>query len=216
MRVGKINGLWQPLRDTTREVRNRLRPPATVSLHYTMTATDEWGNPTERTRRYKAHSWTKQAAQILNMIGVGGDGITNENVKETDATFTLVAENALVLSKGAIDVNTSGIQCGTGVGAESSDNFVLGTLIANGSGANQLVYAAGQGFTPVQGITGGWRVVAERNVQNNSGASITVTEIGWVWSVTVFFLVVRDVLAVSETITNKTGRIIQYQIDFMN
>lgn len=216
MRIGKVNGLWQPLVETGREIKNRLRPASNIGLHLCITACDEFGNPTEKTRRYKSHSWTKQAAQMFNMIFLGPT--SSENLKETDATFTTLALTGDISCQSAIDVVTFGVVLGTGSGAESADNFQLTTPIAAGIAAGQLTYSTNIGTIPPVGIVGGHRTTLERITNNESGGSIVVTEVGLVWSnpATVFWMGIRDLLAVSETITHKTGRIWQYQFDFMN
>jgi hypothetical protein len=206
----RASGLYAPLRDA-------VRPPSRVELHYTITPIDQWGNPIGRTKRRKAHSWTKQAAHAFNAFvwGINSGAV----VKETDATLdTLgVTDNGSVAA--AVGILTSGIVVGTGAAAESSDDFVLTTPVAHGVGAGQLSYSAETLFTPPASITGGYRCRTSRQVDNASGGSIVVTEIAlYMQEITALttFCIIRDVLVTAETITNLTGRVIEYQADFLN
>ena len=206
----RLSGLYAPVAEA-------LRPASRLEIHYTITPIDLDGNVTGHTKRRKAHSWTKQAAQIFNVRM--WNNVTAETVKETDATTSSLDETIDVHAIGAIAVATHGILVGTGSTAESKDDYVLATPVAEGSGAGQLNHSPTTTFAPVSSITGGYRCLVQRDFTNASGGTIVVAEIGLVMantSNTLFFLVIRDVLSSTESILTATGRRIEYQADFLN
>ena len=80
---------------------------------------------------------------------------------------------------GTLGLSTRGIVVGRGAGAESFESNVLTTPIAQGSGANQLHFQA-QAATTVAYTAGTltWAATLKRIMNNNSAASIDVTETG--------------------------------------
>lgn len=90
-----------------------------------------------------------------------------------------------------------GIMVGRGTTAESFDCFTLTTPIANGSGTNQLAFQAQSATTAA--YTAGtltWDATLKRVMNNNSSASISITETGLgLYTGSGNFLVSRDLLA---------------------
>ena len=79
--------------------------------------------------------------------------------------------------QGGIGSITNGIVVGTGTGAESFEDYALGTIVANGTGAGQLSYAAQE--TTTAAYTAGtktWASTLIRYMNNNSGGAIVVGE----------------------------------------
>jgi hypothetical protein len=72
---------------------------------------------------------------------------------------------------------TFGIVVGTGTSPVSMMDFRLASLIAHGVGAGKLVYGS-VGFTPIEIIGNMIRFQITRLLTNNSGADITVNEVG--------------------------------------
>lgn len=73
-----------------------------------------------------------------------------------------------------------GIVVGSGNTAESFGSYALTSKIANGTGAGQLSYAAGEAFDLTWSSgTREFSLLARRYFNNNSGAAIDVNEVGW-------------------------------------
>lgn len=72
--------------------------------------------------------------------------------------------------------DTFGILVGTGVGAESNTNYVIGTQIAHGTGGGELEYQ-GTAFTEPYVIGGNVDGQIRRSFHNDSGGPITIEEI---------------------------------------
>ena len=79
-------------------------------------------------------------------------------------------------------VDTHGILVGSGVAAESFEDYALQTLIPNGTTAGKLSYVASE--APVYSYdapTKNWTAEFKRYFNNNSGADITVNEVALVY-----------------------------------
>ena len=202
----RLSGLYAPIQD-------HLRPASRLELHYTITPVDLSTGRLGHTMRRRAHSWTLQAASLFDLAMLGSANIT---IKETDATSTTetaAISPTVVAIAGAL---TSGIVVGTGTGAESPTDFVIGTVVAEGVGAGQLSYSAMTTFAPPSAISGGYRCRVSRQVDNTSGGTIVVTEIALYFITSVTYCGIRDLLATSQSILTNTGRVIEYQMDFLN
>ncbi len=79
-------------------------------------------------------------------------------------------------------VDTQGILVGSGVAAETFEDYALQTLIPNGTTVGKLSYVASE--TPVYSYdapTKKWTAEFKRYFNNNSGADITVNEVALVY-----------------------------------
>lgn len=80
---------------------------------------------------------------------------------------------------GGLGDTTQGIVVGTDTGAEDFNDYALGTLVAHGTGAGQLSYAAQEATT--RAYTAGtltWAGTLIRYLNNNSGGAIVIGEVG--------------------------------------
>lgn len=73
--------------------------------------------------------------------------------------------------------NTKGIVVGTGSTAVTNTDYKLETKIAHGSGGGQLLYSSMSWSEPCE-VGAELRMVAARSLTNNSGALITILEVG--------------------------------------
>ena len=129
--------------------------------------------------------------------------------------------------------STYGLVVGTGTATPTPNDYALGNQIVNGTGSGQLVYGAHQfsptpqtigssnnvtssstptsGLLPVSGNTTSWQI--QRTFQNQSGASITVSEVG-LYSNTIngVALMVHDLLSSPITVPNNAVLTIVYTI----
>ncbi|MDY6862919.1 MAG: hypothetical protein SV062_08020 [Thermodesulfobacteriota bacterium] len=160
----------------------------------------------------KCHSWTKQMAQVL-MVQMGNIELTD--VKDTGNTERTVRQYSQNFWIEAPATNTDyGVLAGTGTTASTISDYVMETLIAEGAGAGQLNYGATTVGAVNSDATSAWFTVS-RELTNNSGGDITVTEIGMVaraMGTPYYILIARDKLDSSETITNGTSKTITYTI----
>lgn len=179
----------------------------------------------EESRISECNSWLKQWVEIISlMMSVGQTSQTTAGVVDTaDASQTIEAlerPNVWIgphLNSLAAD-NTFGIQVGTGTGAVNRDDNKLFPLIAEGAAATQLNYLATI-FSAKIAISGGYRFTISRQVNNNSGGTITVEEIGMAaltrisGPATANFLILRDL--VTEAIPDTESRVFRYHLDFI-
>jgi len=137
------------------------------------------------------------------------------------------------------DINDSnndssyGIVVGTGTATPTPNDYNLERQIVNGTGSEQLVYGAHtinptpqqigsadyytttttptSGLLPVSGNTTSWQI--SRTFQNQSGASITVSEVGILTNTyNGFALIIHDLLSSPITIPNNGVMSILYTI----
>jgi hypothetical protein len=190
--------------------------------------TDRNGKVVHNTKQ-RSHSWTRNAFNLIasyllgiNAIGAWGDGtgtpikITSNSVISGNtlaalcrATITTsgYSEDPQETGKAYIAAsgdNTHGIVIGIGAGVESFDDYTLSSICAEGSGANQLHYVLEE--QPVLSWDAGTRTLTithKRYLNNNSSATITVTEVGIIANGAAAggsgrkFLTARDVLSPS-------------------
>jgi len=131
-------------------------------------------------------------------------------------------DQILDMNDGAND-STYGIVVGTGTATPTPNDYVLGNQIVNGTGSEQLVYSAHtinptpqtigtsenittsatptSGLLPVSGNTTSWQV--SRQFTNQSGASITVSEVGiYMNTINGVTMIVHDLLSSPVTVPN--------------
>ena len=129
---------------------------------------------------------------------------------------TIYFSNYLFCTNASSGDASYGLQVGTGTTANSTSTYALASQIANGTGSGQLSY----GSHSYNWATGATSTTVARPFSNNSGASITVAEVGLVWKSggTSFstdgndFIMIRDVLSSSVTIANGGSTTFQYTI----
>lgn len=144
-----------------------------------------------RERRQPSHSWVRwlynhMFTQVGCIAIAGADGL---NLVKTDgADLSNPGGNLYTYRPGAgtypaegleapMGEDTYGIVVGTGSVAESFEDHALGSKIANGTGAGQLSHIAAEDYA-VSTVGTTWSVEHARYFNNNSGAAITVNEVG--------------------------------------
>jgi hypothetical protein len=165
----------------------------------------------------KRKTINKRANSLVNgfidLLSVQMRQTSATTVKDiSGASGLTVAANSTNLKSLAAgsDATNIGIVCGTTDTAVSTGDFCLGGLILNGNGSNQLAYESMSYTTPA--TSGSSRsFTISRNVINNSGADINVSEVGLHASggaVPYYVLIERTLI--SFTVTNGTSAIITY------
>ncbi len=115
---------------------------------------------------------------------------------------------------GGAGSDVTGIVVGTGSGAESFDSIDLATRVSNGTTSGKLSYVA-QNATTVAYTSGTktWEATLLRILNNNSGGTITITEVGIMSSA--YALVCRDLLSSSVAVANGGQITVTYTISLV-
>jgi len=115
-------------------------------------------------------------------------------VIDTGGTSRTVGTSGLLAANGAVNTSTKGIRIGTGSTAVDIADNKLVTEIVTGLGSGQMVHQAQSNPTAVTTADPDVTFVINRNFNNNSGASITVSETAIYCITSSFtFCIVRDV-----------------------
>jgi len=167
-------------------------------------------------RRYRSRSFV---IGFLNVIftNLSGQGVTNTSTNGT--RYTANIEDEINVNDSSNDDNY-GIQIGTGTTTPSIVDSRLSSLITNGTGAGQMQYGGVNitgAVTNTSNNTG--YITVTRTFTNNSGASITVSEVGLVaWSgnsgteTNQYYLIIHDLLPTPITVPNGSSLSISYEI----
>jgi len=167
-------------------------------------------------RRYRSRSFV---IGFLNVIfsNLSGQGVTNINTSGTQYTTTY--GDSIYINDSSND-NSYGIQIGTGTTTPSIVDSRLSALITNGTGAGQMQYGGVNvtgAVTNTSNNTG--YITVTRTFTNNSGASITVSEVGLVawagnWNGVSgqYYLIIHDLLPTPITVPNGSSLSISYEI----
>lgn len=174
-------------------------------------------------RRFKSHSYLAQFIRMVRGIQYHTYGITNNgntsvvDITGTSRTYpydTYLYSSGMALNCGA-GSSEYGIVVGTGTNPNSTTTYALQSIIAHGTGAGQLSYGS-HTFEDI--ITSGsdvfFRII--RTFTNNSGASITVNEVGlYVKAVDSsnnarVFCIARDLIPDGQVVPNGATLTIRY------
>lgn len=101
---------------------------------------------------------------------------------------------------------------GTGATPVTISDYALDSMIADGSGAGQMVHGFSAVSMPTTPVSGTRSNTIERAFTNNSGSQITVAEIGLTVRVISTYLVIRDVLVIPEPVNDSSGLSLTYDI----
>jgi len=167
-------------------------------------------------RRYRSRSFV---IGFLNVIftNLSGQGVTNTNT--SGSQYTVKQPDSILVNDGSND-NSYGIQIGTGTTTPAITDTRLSSLITNGTGAGQMQYGGVNvtgAVTNTSNNTG--YITVTRTFTNNSGASITVSEIGLVaWASSYnfgsqqYYLIIHDLLPTPITVPNGSSLSISYEV----
>ena len=161
-------------------------------------------------RRYRSRSFVANFINAL-YIDVSGQRITLVN---TGGGTTSVPSGFAMSVTDTSNDNSYGIQIGAGTTAPAITDFSLKQLIPNGTSAGQMQYGAVTVMSPVINTTNNTGYVAiTRAFTNNSGGSITVSEVGVVVNFSSNnFLIIHDLLPTPITVPNGSTLSIAYEI----
>jgi len=151
-----------------------------IDVKLTITVKDKDGKII-KVHKQKSHSF------VANFMYLLGSLLADKQYNWTDISGSVQQYNSGNMSlAGILDANCSswgasinncGIVIGTGTATPTPGDYNLGNQIANGTGSGQMVYNNPSFSTPsVNGNTTSMTIT--QSFQNQSGASITVTEVG--------------------------------------
>jgi len=167
-------------------------------------------------RRYRSRSFVIGFLNVL-FTNLTGQKITNINT--SGGSYTINYTDEMLVTDSSND-NNYGIQIGTGTTAPSITDTRLSQLITNGTGVGQMQYGGVNVTGPVTNTTNNTGYITiTRTFTNNSGASITVSEVGLVaYSGTLglasnqYYLIIYDLLPTPITVPNGSSLSISYEI----
>jgi len=197
-----------------------------------------------KVHKQKSHSFVMNFLAILGMLMLQPFGSVNNYyyVLATDGAWYNVAPGAqlpqiLAMLDGAND-SSYGIVVGSGTATPTPNDYKLGNQIQNGTGSGQLQYSAhsfspaagtgsindqtstpSSGVLTVSGNTTSFQI--SRQFTNQSGASITVSEVGIIAKISdwyqsgaqsVYVLIIHDLLSSPVTVPNLSILQITYTI----
>jgi len=231
--IAKIN-----IKDT---IKDALRLKNNLDIRLTVTVKDKNGKIIKQHKQH-SHSFLMNFAALLATAMLNYNNtlnnyyyfrITSGTWYSIDQSYTNVVSLFDILDNA--NESLFGIVVGTGTATPTPNDFELGNQIVNGTGSGQLIYnshtisptAGTSGLTagsttPTTGIltpsgnTTSFQV--SRTFQNQSGASITVSEVGIMsltglnGSVTYPVLLIHDLLSSPITIPNMSILSITYTI----
>jgi hypothetical protein len=186
------------------------RPPLKMRLSLTIDRFDKDGklidSETVQSRSYVL-AW-------MTLLFVELSYVTSPvTILDTGGTARSPAAGAQALINAGSGVVTYGIVVGTGTNVVTPSDNKLQTPITNGAGAGQLVHSGMIIGAPTSTATT-VKITAARTLTNNSGSTITVTEVGIYvsWS-SVYYCVVRDKLGASKGILTTTSATLTYTLE---
>lgn len=151
------------------------------------------------TANFLQHLWNRFSQGDANFqIGTFCDslGRAGRNTSNTQITTTPTFQ-----TNAAVGGVTSGIILGSGSTTPTPADFVIETLISNGSGAGQLNYQQQTGVQGVQVSGANTSFVFQRLFVNNSAGNVSVRELGlYTFTGGSSFLIYRDVLPATDVI----------------
>jgi hypothetical protein len=182
----------------------------------------------------RARSWVRNYYNFMTMQTMGlapavlgttyGAGyLTMRRTNAVDQTGTTVPVHQRSVTAHFIagaGITANGVVVGTGTTAESFESHALTTLIANGTGAGQMDYAAMSAIVPTwDGVTKKFTSEVIRYINNNSGGSITVNEAacyGYLYtavSEAYYFMLARDLVSPGVAVPNTAQLKVTYTIE---
>lgn len=185
--------------------------------------------------RQKGHSWTRNAYNMLfsELAAVNSNDNTfaagKLSIKDSGGTvrygaypiaqyYSFSMQTAGYGYIAAAGIITNGIIVGSGTNAESFEDYVLQTPIANGTGAGQLSYVASEAYTySYNAETKVLTATHIRYINNNSGGNVDVNEVGLIVRAIVasahrYWYNSRDHLSSTVTVPNTSQLKVTYTI----
>ena len=167
-------------------------------------------------RRYRSRSFV---ANFLRQIFTNLSHQSVNNVNTRGGSYSIVNYDTIIVNDVSNDDNY-GILIGSGTSAPSIIDYNLSQVISNGASVGRMQYGAVSVTGAVTNTsTNTGYITVTRTFTNNSGSSITVSEVGLVaWSGNFsgqsnqFYLIIHDLLPTPITVPNGSSLSISYEI----
>lgn len=147
---------------------------SSIGLFYQLTVRDKNGKIVRKTRMRKSHSFCIAFLQLFQVLAMTTAVNIRDNLNSLESCVPHA--NCYLLSAAEGNVN-AGIVLGIGITTPDNLDHVIETLIAHGSAATQINYAA-QTDIAAQEVGANVDYQLLRSMQNLSGSTINVTEAG--------------------------------------
>jgi len=167
-------------------------------------------------RRYRSRSFV---VNFLRTIFTNLSGQSINNVNTSGGSYSTSNIDNIIVNDGSND-DSYGILIGKGTSAPSIIDSNLSQVISNGASVGQMQYSAVSVTGAVTNTsTNTGYITVTRTFTNNSGSSITVSEVGLVaWSgnetfqTNQYYLIIHDLLPSPITVPNGSSLSISYEI----
>jgi len=171
--------LWLAKQSIKDKIQDALKLHNNIDAYITIEIKDKNGNIIKR-HKQKSHSFVANFLLMINsMMTANGLNLTDISgtITQPDLGTDCYLEFSLNVSKVSGTLGNMGIVIGTGTATPTPQDYKLGNQIANGTGSGQMEYSSIIITNPtVNGNTTSFQI--SQTYTNNSGASITVTEVG--------------------------------------
>jgi len=204
---------------SNRPKRNRI----TFKVYYMIEVKNSDGKVLKRIRRL-SHSFTQGFGGAIEWWFTGNPQISISEASPSSGTVNFSQLNTCIgyLADGTAGVahaggsgdDTTNIQVGSGTAKTTISDTSLGSVILNGTSSGQLEYGSASVFTPtINTSTNQATMQISRSFTNNSGANVTVSEVGLVLNTpnVTPFLVLHDLLPSTITVGNGQVLTVTYQ-----
>jgi hypothetical protein len=198
-----------------------------IGLEYEVEVRDKNGKLISR-QHGKSHSWLKQFIQMMmaewQYAYGGGSPSAVVITDETGTGRNMPPYSGVTFYMGAFAINAPagsseyGVKVGGGDTPNTINTYALASLISHGTGPGQLVYGAHTIESVINPSGGDLTFRVTRVFTNNSGASVTVKEIGISTkrndsgNTARTFLFVRDVLPSPTSVPDGATLTIRYTV----
>jgi len=213
--------LWLSKINIKDKIKDILKLDDNIKVYIELTVKDRNGKIIKHHKQY-SHSF------VANFLNGLAESFAQASITTSTNIFASInTSNTSVYDFGWYNINAPagnssfGIVIGTGNATPTPQDYQLGNQIANGTGSGQMIYNA-TSFNPSSGtvtISGNTSSIQiSRTFQNESGASITVSETGIISITDVvsgtsgYILIVHDLLSSPITIPNGGVMAITYTI----
>jgi len=192
------------------KIQDALKLHNNIDIRLTITVKDKDGKII-KVHKQKSHSFV---ANFLNILGNQFYNIYNNNNAIYNVTNTSGSEGEMNYAMNMNDSSndsTYGIIIGTGKTAPAPGDYEMESQITNGTGSGQMQYGShtfnpSSGTVNISSSTSSFQI--SRQFTNNSGSSITVSEVGIIINApftngtVVQVLIVHDLLSSPITVAN--------------
>jgi hypothetical protein len=185
-------------------------------IAYEVIVRDSSGKITKRLRG--SNSLLANAAKILYQAGFQNTTVSVQDTTNTARVcgWTGSGSPSYIQRGGAANVDSNGIQVGSGTNAVAAADYALQTLIAHGVGGGQLQYQAQSETAPSISVNQAFFDI-KRVFINGSGGDVNINEIGaaficWVGASPYNVLFIRDKLSSTIVVPNAGQVQIKYTL----